>query len=191
IAWRAGWRADFRQGPLRAGVNAALLGILVSSMFASLTLVTSLYLWVAAGLAVALNPADTHNAAVREWRIPRFALAVPALALLIPALLLMRQDALWADLERAVEANDFAAARNTYSSATATAFGLPGYELWASREWATLGRAIANSPDAATAWKLAADAAARAESNGEERFSAAYQASVLQLALGNLTGAEA
>ncbi|HEU5022732.1 MAG TPA: hypothetical protein VFT60_12605, partial [Bryobacteraceae bacterium] len=78
-----------------------------------------------------------------------------------------------------------------YSSATAAAFGLPGYELWASREWATLGRAIANSPDAATAWKLAADAAARAESNGEEQFSAAYQASVLQLALGNLAGAEA
>jgi O-antigen ligase len=191
IAWRAGWRANFRENPIRIGVNAALLGILVSSMFASLTLVTSLYLWMAAGLAVALRPAPTSAAASREWRVPRFALAIPALALLIPALLLTRQDALWADLERAVEANNFAAARNTYSSATTAAFGLPGYELWASREWATLGRDIANSPDAATAWKLAADAAARAENDGEERFSAAYQASVLQLALGNLAGAEA
>jgi O-antigen ligase len=191
IAWRAGWRADFRQNPIRSGVNAALLGILVSSMFASLTLVTSLYLWMAAGLAVALDPAKRRPAPIRDWRIPRFALAIPALALLIPALALMRQDALWADLERAVDAGDFAAARNAYSSATTAAFGLPGYELWASREWATLGRAVANSPDAATAWNLAADAAARAESNGEEQFSAAYQASVLQLAQRNLAGAEA
>ncbi len=191
IAWRAGWRADFRQNPIRIGVNAALVGILVSSMFASLTLVTSLYLWAVAGFCVALNPAGARVAAIQEWRVPRFALAIPALALLIPALLLTRQDALWADLEHAVEANDFAAAREAYSSATTAAFGLPGYELWASREWATLGRAIANSPDASTAWKLAADSAARAESHGEERFSAAYQASVLQIALGNLTGAEA
>jgi O-antigen ligase len=191
IAWRAGWKADFRENPIRTGVNAALLGILVSSMFASLTLVTSLYLWVAAGLAVALGPAGTPMVTTREWRIPRFALALPALALLIPALLLMRQDALWADLEHAVEANDFAAARNAYSSASTAAFGLPGYELWASREWATLGRAIANSPDAGTAWKLAADSASSAERNGEERSSAAYQASVLQVALGNLAGAEA
>lgn len=191
IAWRAGWKADFRQNPIRIGINAALLGILVSSMFASLTLVTSLYLWVVAGLAVALNPASTHVAAAPEWRVPRFALAIPALALLIPALLLMRQDTLWADLEHAVETNDFVTARNAYSSATTAAFGLPGYELWASREWATLGRAIANSPDAGTAWKLAADSAARAESGGEERFSAAYQASVLQVALGNLAGADA
>jgi len=188
VAWRAGWNADFRQNPIRTGLNAALLGILVSSMFASLTLVTSLYLWMAAGLAVALTP---RTASPGEWRIPRLALAVPALALLIPAVLLTRQDALWADLEHAVETNDFAAARTAYSSASTAAFGLPGYELWASREWATLGRAIANSPDAPTTWKLAADAAARAESNGEERFSAAYQASVLQVALGNLAGAEA
>jgi O-antigen ligase len=191
IGWRAGRQADFRQNPIRTGINAALLGILISSMFASLTLVTSLYLWVTAGLAVALNPAAAPIAATREWRIPRLALAVPALALLIPALALMRQDALWADLEHAAETNDFAAAQRAYSSATAAAFGLPGYELWASREWATLGRAIANSPDAPTAWKLAADAASRAERTGEERFSAAYQASVLQVALGNLTGAEA
>ncbi|HEY4086299.1 MAG TPA: O-antigen ligase family protein [Bryobacteraceae bacterium] len=191
VAWRAGWKADFQENPLRIGVNAALLGILVSSMFASLTLVTSLYLWAIAGLAVALNPVSTPVAAVQEWRIPRFALVIPALALLIPALLLTRQDALWADLEHAVETNDFAATRDAYSSATTAAFDLPGYELWASREWATLGRAIANSPDAGTAWKLAADAAARAESNGEERFSAAYQASVLQIALGSLAGAEA
>jgi hypothetical protein len=191
IAWRAGWKADFRQYPIRTGINAALLGILVSSMFASLTLVTSLYLWAIAGLAVALNPAAAPVASTREWRVSRLALAFPALALLIPAAALMRQDALWADLERAVGANDFAAARSVYSSATGAAFGLPGYELWASREWATLGRTIANSPDAGTAWKFAADAAARAETNGEERFSAAYQTSVLEVALGNLAGAEA
>lgn len=191
IAWRAGWKADFRENPIRVGVNAALVGILVSSMFASLTLVTSLYLWAIAGLAVALNPVGARIAAVQAWRIPRFALAIPALALAIPALLLTRQDALWADLEHAVEANDFTAARDAYSSATTAALGLPGYELWASREWATLGRAIANTPNAPTAWKLAADAASRAESSGEERFSAAYQASVLQIALGNLAGAEA
>jgi O-antigen ligase len=190
VAWRAGWKADFRQSPIRTGLNAALLGLLVSSMFASLTLVTSLYLWMAAGLAVALTPQSAAIESAREWRIPRLALAIPALALLIPALLLMRQDALWADLEHAVETKDFAAARSAYSSASTAALGLPGYELWASREWATLGRAIANSPDAPTTWKLAAEAAARAENNGEERFSAAYQASVLQIALGNLTGAE-
>jgi O-antigen ligase len=191
IAWQAGWKPNFRQNPIRTGLNAALLGIFISSMFASLTLVTSLYLWIAAALAVALDPAAADVAATREWRIPRLALAIPAFALLIPALLLTRQDALWADLEHAVATNDFAAARDVYDSATSIAFGLPGYELWASREWATLGRGIANSPDAGTAWKVAADAAARAERNGEERFSAAYQASVLQVALGNLPAAEA
>jgi hypothetical protein len=191
VGWQAGWKADFRQNPILTGLNAALLGIFISSMFASLTLVTSLYLWVAASLAVAVDPAATDVAATREWRIPQPALATLALLLLVPALLLTRQDALWADLEHAVARNDFAAAQNAYSSATAVAFGLPGYELWASREWATLGRGIADSPNAGSAWKLAADAAARAERNGEERFSAAYQASVLQVALGNLPAAEA
>ncbi|HVW10395.1 MAG TPA: O-antigen ligase family protein [Bryobacteraceae bacterium] len=191
IAWRAGWHADFRQNPIRTGLNAALLGMLVSSMFASLTLVSSLYLWAAAGLAVALSPAETSVESPRQWRIPGLALAVPALALVLPAVLLMRQDALWADFEHAVEANEFTAAKEAYSSAISAAFGLPGYELWASREWATLGRSIANSRDAAATWKLAADAASRAEANGEERFSAAYQSSVLQVALGNLAGAEA
>jgi O-antigen ligase len=191
VAWSAGRGADFRQSPVRVGLSAALLAILISSLFASLTLVTSLYLWSVAGLAMALRPEKMSAEAPREWRIPRLALAAPALALAIPALALMRQDALWANLKQAVEANDFATAQRSYSSAAAAAFGLPGYELWASREWATLGRAIANTPEAAAAWKLAADAAARAEASGEERFSAAYQASVLDVALGDAAAAEA
>jgi Tfp pilus assembly protein PilF len=67
---------------------------------------------------------------------------------------------------------------------------MPGYELWASREMASLGRSLGNTEAGASCWRMASDAAALAETRSEERFSAAYQSSVLAVAAGNLKRAE-
>jgi len=181
LAWRA--------GP-NTGLDAALLGILISSMFASLTLVTSLYLWTIAGLAVALNPGEQVPEKHWRWHVPRVAPVALGAAYLVAGVMLGLQDSAWAEMNSAVEAGDFSAARDAYSRATSVAFGMPGYELWSSREWATLARSLAASPDAVAAWKLAANASSLAESSGEERFSAAYQSSVLAIAASDLTRSE-
>jgi Tfp pilus assembly protein PilF len=67
---------------------------------------------------------------------------------------------------------------------------MPGYELWASREMALLGRSLGDTKDGAACWKRAAEAATLAETRSEERFSAAYQLSLLAVAAGNLPQAE-
>lgn len=209
LTWRAGRNDNLTPTLLRSGLDAAMLGILISSMFASLTLVTSLYLWTIAGLAAALNPGAPVAGHRREWHIPRFIeraapimlgtayLGLGAMYLVLGATLAL-QDAAWSDMGTAVDNGNFPMAREAYSRATSVALGMPGYELRGSREWALLGRSLAKSPadtaasssDAAAAWEMAASAAALAEAAGEERFSAAYQSSVLAVAGGELIRAE-
>jgi hypothetical protein len=175
-----------------AGLEAALLAILVSSMFASLTLVASLYLWSITGLAVAMLPAEsTQISPVRgkEWllRVPAVAVAC---VFFFFAISLAAQDAAWAELRSAVARKDFSDASEAFSQAISSSAGLPGYELWASREMASLGRSLGDTRDGAACWKEAAEASARAEKRSEERFMAAYQSSVLAIAAGNLQQAE-
>jgi O-antigen ligase len=184
LTWRSG-RAGHS-----TGLDAAMLGILISSMFASLTLVTSLYLWTIAGLAVALNPGQALPDTSPKRRVPRIACFALGAAYLAAGLVLTLQDAAWADMNSAVDARNFAAARDAYSRAISVAPGLPGYELWASREWAVLARSLSESREATEAWKFAGNAAALAEADGEERFSAAYQSSVLAIAASDITRAE-
>jgi len=189
-----GWRLPGGDDPLGSGLHAALLGILISSMFASLTLVESLYLWTTVGLLVA-REAASEPGAIREQAIelqfPRLGAFAGASALVLAGLAITIQDTDWARLGAAVTAGDTAGAREAWSGATSISLGLPSYELWASREWALLGtspgRSQAGSPES---WKFAADAAARAEASDEERFSGAYQASVLAVAASDLTRAE-
>ena len=190
IVWSAGRNNAFAANAIMHGIEAGMLGILISSMFASLTLVTSLYLWTLAGIAVAIAPGTQrteHPREVRFLRIPGMALSV---VLLAGGIVLAFQDSSWADLGSAVESKNFARALDAYSRATLFGHGLPGYELWGSREWALLGRSLGNSPEGATAWRTAAAAASLAEIGGEERFSAAYQSSVLAFAAGDLARAE-
>jgi O-antigen ligase len=172
--------------------EAALLAILVTSMFASLTLVSSLYLWSIAGLAVALMPAVSRqesSAPAAKWLL-RVPAAAVACVFFFFAVSLAAQDAAWADLRSAVDRKDFSDAREAYTHATSVSAGMPGYELWASREMASLGRSLGDTQDGAVCWKTAAEASAVAETRSEERFMAAYQSSVLAIAAGNLQGAE-
>ncbi len=57
---------------------------------------------------------------------------------------------------------------------------MPGYDLWGSQQMARL-----------MAWNEARDADALAERRGEDPFSAAYQASILQIVNGDVAQAEA
>jgi O-antigen ligase len=174
-----------------AGLEAALLGMLIGSLFASWTLVSSLYLWSIAGLLAALpdRAAPTRDSIPWTflWRIPA---RLAGAAFVVVAILLAIQDAAYARLGDAVSAKDFAAANMAWESAISVSLGLPGYELWSSREMATLGRSLGNTPQGARAWRTATEAAALAESRSEEPFSAAYQSSVLAVAAGDLTRAE-
>lgn len=176
--------------PLMWGIEAAMLGLLIGSMFASLILVTSLYLWSLAGMAAAITPATEPERNRRAPALLRVSAAAVAFFFLAAAAILGLQDAAWMNLGRSVANKDIAGAEDAYSGATLFGSWIPGYELWASREWALLGRSLGNSPDGAAAWRMAASAASQAEVGSEERFSAAYQSSVLAVAAGDLPRAE-
>jgi hypothetical protein len=183
-----GWFAA--RGTMAAGFEAALLGIFVCSLFASLTLVASLYLWSIAGLAAASMPGDANAKSPLRFAFPRIPAYVAAAAFLFVAAALAMQDAAWAELGRAVGGKDFMAAREAWREATTVSAGMPGYELWGSREMASLGRALGDGQDGRSCWKMAAEGAAEAEKTSEERFSAAYQSSVLAIAAGDVQQAE-
>ena len=101
------------------------------------------------------------------------------------------QDASYSDLRAAVDAQDPAGATASFERATSFGIGLPGYELWSSQQLAVLGRALGSTPAGALAWKQAGVAAALAQDRGEDRFTAAYQLSVLAIVKSDLNGAEA
>jgi hypothetical protein len=176
--------------PLGTGLKTAMVAILISSLFTSLTLVTSLYLWSIAGLSAAFYPGVLKERPRREFR----AAGIPAIAcgvlLLATGAVLATQDSTWADFGRAVNAKDLATVRKDWSRAVAWGLGLPSYELWGSRELASLGLKLGDAPESAVAWKLAAASAALAETRSEEPASSAYQSSVLAVAAGDLPRAE-
>jgi len=178
------------RNPVMVGVEPALAAIFVSSMFASLTLVESLYLWSIAGLAVALMLAETRQEPALQFRLPRLPALVAACIFCFFAVSLVAQDAMWAKLGSAVAKGSFDEAGKAWSRAIFFSAGMPGYELWASREMALLGRSLGDTKDGAACWKRAAEAATLAETRSEERFSAAYQLSLLAVAAGNLPQAE-
>ncbi len=187
-----GWRQRQHEKNV-AGLEAAVFGIFISSQFASFTIVESMLLWSLAGISAALpiagvKPARTEAAG---WRlIPATLLAI---TFLITAVVLSVPDAAYSGLADAVAQKNLDRAARIYATASKWGFGglpLPGYELYASREFAILGRSLANTPDAAKAWSKAAEAAADAEWRSEEKFSAAYQSSVLAIASGDLGRAE-
>jgi O-antigen ligase len=180
-----GWKSG------RAVDRAALLGMAVCGLFASLTLVTSMYLWGVAGLAVSRRSRKSEGVRESEtgvWAVPAAALALTFLAI---AAALTVQDFSFAAMGKAVAAQDSAGASRAYRRATAVSLGMPGYDLWSSRQFASLARSLGNSPAGAGAWMEAAEAASRAERTGEEPFSAAYQSSLLAIGAGNALGGEA
>jgi len=174
------------------GFQAAIAGIFVSSLFASLTIVESTYLWTLIAIpdvaAVRQSRPSASRSAGLRWI---FAPALVTAALLIGvALALAVSDAADKRVADAVAKQDFAAATEAYHDAIGSSYGLPGYELFLSREMAILGRALGSAPAAAKAWALAAEASSLAEQRGEERFSAAFQSSVLAIAAGDLVRSE-
>jgi len=173
------------KGP--SGLRAAMTSILICGLFASLSLVTAMYLWGIAGiLATGRNNtrSDTPGHAARHagaWEKALAPLGILAGVLFIAvAILLGVQDAAYADLGRAVDAKDLPRAKRELVRATSFGLGMPGYELWASQQMSRL-----------MAWSEARDAAALAESRGEDPFSAAYQNSVLDVVNGDAARAEA
>jgi O-antigen ligase len=177
----------------RSDLRAPLTGMFVGSFFASMTLVTQMYLWSVAGLAVALSiegvkPAKEREDKARVWAVPA---SLAGGVFIVAAFLLAAADLAYFKLRAAVENKDFAGASEDWSSAVFYSLGMPGYELWSSRELATLARSLGNSPESANAWVKAGDAANLAAKQGEERFSAEYQAAILRVAAGDVSGAEA
>jgi len=184
-----GWFAARKK--VMSGFQAALLGIFVCSLFASPTLVASLYLWSIAGLAVASARDDEKvKSPLAPFAFGRIPAYLAASVFFFVAVALTVQDAAWAQMGRAVGRKEFIAARDAWSLATFSSAGMPGYELWGSREMASLGRALGDGQEGSSCWKMAAEAAAVAEKGSEERFSAAYQSSVLAVAAGDVQQAE-
>jgi hypothetical protein len=175
-------------GTSSPGLRAALLGIAVCGLFASLSLVMGMYLWGMAGIAMAGETARARTVAkpaVRRmavWRMPvwQMAAAPVGIAFVAVAILLAVQDAAYADLQDSVDAKDAGDAKKAMRTATSFGVGLPGYELWASQEMAKL-----------KAWSEAGTAAALAEERGEDRASAAYQGSIIAIVNGDAPGAQA
>ncbi len=190
LGWTRGSTDRYAESALQAGLDAALLGLFITSSFASLTPVTLLYLWFLAGLTTLIRqPIATPEPAWRPARL-HFPAILLGTVFLLTASSLGMQDAAWAELGFAADHNNLPGAVKAYSSAVGYSLNMPGYELWASRKFATLGRALANTPDAAIAWSKASEAAALAEARGEERFNAAWQNAILGIASGDLVKGE-
>jgi hypothetical protein len=124
--------------PLRRrppGLQAALLGILIASMFASLTLVTSMYLWTVAGLGMVLSrdPIARDRINMPESGIPLYAAFAAGAVMLAAAIVLAVQDRAYAELQDDVDRRNLVEASRDYAIATRVSGGMPGYELWSSR----------------------------------------------------------
>jgi hypothetical protein len=192
LPWLARAGRDALDRAQSAGIQAAMLGLIISSLFASFTLVGALYFWLLAALSAAMSgsiPLQTKVSKVPA--MARIAAAVGGCVLLIAGISLAVQDYQWSELAYAVADKSLARATDAFSAATRVSLGFPGYELFASREFAALGRALGNGADSAVAWRAAADASALAEKRGDERFNAAYQSSVLAVAASDIERAEA
>jgi hypothetical protein len=156
------------------GLRAAIVGMAVCGLFASLSLVMGMYLWGIVGIAAA---GEKGTAKTAVWRM----VGVPTgIAFLAVAVLLGVQDAAYANLQDAVDGKDLVGAKKALSIATSFGIGLPGYELWASQQMAKL-----------KAWSEAGAAAELAEERGEDRASAAYQNAILAIVNGDAAGAGA
>jgi putative inorganic carbon (HCO3(-)) transporter len=163
------------------GLQAALIGILIASIFASFTLVTAIYLWTVAGLGlgVSYEPNTVTRPEVRKSRTTYYPAFATGVLFLLAAIALGEQDRAYAALLDDAASGNLAGATRDYAIATVVSAGMPGYELWSSRQFAVL-----------RAWDKASEAAGRAETRSEDRFSATYQSSVLAVAAGDLTQAE-
>jgi hypothetical protein len=171
------------------GLRAAFTGIFVASLFASFALVEAMYFWIFVAIAVAAE--TPSSAAIKPTpRLAQLPAILTGAAFLFVSLVLAVPDATDLRVSAAVSGNDYAAATSAFRTSLSWSFSLPGYELYLSREMALLARSRNGTPDAAEAWSLAATAAHAAEQRGEERFSAAFQASVLALASSDLPLAE-
>jgi hypothetical protein len=159
------------------GLRAAIVGMAICGLFASLSLVMGMYLWGIVGIAVtggqASRRVSTRHAGVLA---PQFA----GIAFVGVAVLLVVQDAAYARLQDAVDDKELAGAKKALVVATSFGVGLPGYELFASQEMAKL-----------KAWNEADEAAELAEQRGEDRASAAYQRSILAIVNRDAAGAAA
>jgi O-antigen ligase len=173
------------------GYRSAMLGLIVASLFASFTLVAALYFWLLAALAA--GSADAEEGITTPVRVPamaQLAAAVVACLFIVAGISLALQDYEWSELAFAVDNKSLRRATAAFSTAEAASLGLPGYELFASREFAILGRALGSGADSAASWQMAAEASVLAESRGEDRFNAAYQSSVLAVANTDIARAE-
>lgn len=185
------WAANRPDGSHRLGIECAMLGLIVCSVFASFTLITALYFWLLAALSAGIGAHKSSPVKLPQCPLwPRVPAAIAACLFVLIGASLALQDYEWSELAYAVADKDLKRATDSFSAAETASPGLPGYELFASREFATLGRALGTSAGSAASWKLAAEASAIAEAGGEEAFNAAYQSSVLAVAGTDLTKAE-
>jgi hypothetical protein len=189
VFW-VGWTGRARPGGTPAGLEAALAAIFVCSLFASFSLVEFICLWTISGISAALRRTGAVDAGASSAGGAQIPATLLGGALIVLAVVLAIPDQADAQLQDAVDDKNPVAAAEALDRANRWSFGLPGYELWQSREMATLGRSLGNSAQAAAAWHKAIEASAAAETRGEERFSAELQSSILAITTGDLNRAE-
>lgn len=189
LPWIANTQGD--GGKELMGYRSAMLGLVIASFFASFTLVSALYFWLIAALAA---PGEASEEADKTPQrvpiIPRVAAAIAACLFVAVGASLAMQDFQWSALAFAVDGRNLSGAAAAFSTAEGVSLGLPGYELFASREFAILGRALGKGGDSTASWRMAAEASTLAEIRGEDRFNAAYQSSVLAVANADIGRAE-
>jgi O-antigen ligase len=180
----------------RAALGAAILAMAVNFLFVSPVLVTGMFFWLVSALRAGLSDLEAARQrdeypATAPSRFLRGAGWAGAVFLVALAIILAVPDALCAAIEKAVALHDSGRAQEVAGDVNSWSFGLPGYQLWISRQMATLGVAIGAHPADGGPWKSAAEASALAERTSEEPFSALYQSSVLAVASTDLARGEA
>jgi hypothetical protein len=101
----------------------------------------------------------------------------------------LRQDMAYARMARALKHSNLAEIKDAYETATSRWLPQPGEDLWCSRQFATLARAV-QGETSTKAWALARTASARAEWAGDNPADAAYQSALLAVAANDPVTAE-
>jgi hypothetical protein len=174
---------------LQTTMQAALIGIVIWMCFTNLTVPNSLYLTVLIALMAAPVgddiPQNAKDASARD----RALLAVPALAALLAACLYALNDSSFTRARDLLSQGDVRSSQQVYEAAVRIPFPRSSRDLWYSHLLAQ--SAVRSDHDsAASAWRLAASASARAEAYSDEPAAACYQSALLLIPAGEVAQAE-
>ncbi len=168
---------------LRACATASL----VTQLLLPFTISGGLMLYGALGLLVGTRVYEYREPRAMAFSL-RVASIITAILVTLAGIAYVRKDAGYADLANAARVNRFDQMLRAYETTAAMLFPVSGEDLWCSRQFAAAARASGSSD--ARAWRLAADAAARAEVTDDNPADAMYQSALLAVSANNAIRAE-